>query len=975
MKKLLLLLFFVTTIAIAGIPLTTNFTVNTALPIDDRMSVADTTARDAIPALKRWEGMLVYSIADGKHYTLIGDITNGDWTELSGGGGNLTEWITATPYVIGNTVTESYKIYVCTVDHTSGTFATDYNTNGYWIELSAGVDLFGDQTITGNKTFSDVTLLGYPGGEPTGVNVNGTSNESSLIISDVGSTKEAQTILHRHSTTLEPLILSARSNSDTDAEADVIADQNMFSLFGTGWKTDNYKIFGSMNIAASTFGTLSSTSAPGKILLNTTPDGATVPTAHLTLDSDKSSIFEGSVTAKGDLSGHNFSKTNLLVNANFEYSSVATGWTVTNATSSISAAPVEGAQALSLNLTKILEIYQNSATNTARLSGLQGLAGLKIKTSDVDGLKVCARNDGVTSSTLCVNIPKDGTWKDVNIPFILSGTANGIAVTSTGSTGTVEIDNAFVGTSAPFQNVNGARRLGSIFYAPTINCEWQLTSSSFNSFSADTDCATPVVSGSAKAPATKIPAIVLPSGSQAGTYYFVATGMFYVATGNYGTWRFHDGTTGTSGNVGYQNTNSIGSVVGSITYTSNLSSDTTINIQNKTNGGQSRLTANEFSGGLGIEVYYFPPESKIYSQNINDYEATDEFVAAITTTTGAKTDENIPWISSCTAANPTVCTFNTNLKDGINPLSNALKCTYSSVSGGNVASINSTSTTLTIGTYTTNGSQTASGNVQVVVHCSKISSDYKARNVIVGSFAGIEKCANDYECTDTFSAKVSGAGIVTGENIDWLNGNCNNPSTGLFNCNFNSNIFTVAPNCTITPTYSSSNNGNATIDTTTSTNTGNIRIYQSDIPAPGSFNIHCQKAGQDYKPKTAKVATSIGVPTVPSAGSSLIDTFSFSFGTTNATTACSASPCSYLDQIGNAVSSVTRSSTGTYTANFTKTYTKLKCSITSSVKNSVNSTMTGGARCESCSSLDFDSVNSSASLADRALTLYCQGSY
>jgi len=125
--------------------------------------------------------------------------------------------------------------------------------------------------------------------------------------------------------------------------------------------------------------------------------------------------------------------------------------------------------------------------------------------------------------------------------------------------------------------------------------------------------------------------------------------------------------------------------------------------------------------------------------------------------------------------------------------------------------------------------------------------------------------------------------------------------------------------------------------------------------------------------------TSNGVPSyypvVPGVSSGSVDIFSFSFGTTNATTACSASPCSYLDQIGNAVSSVTRSSTGTYTANFTKTYTKLKCSITNSVKNTVNSAMTGGARCESCSSLDFDSVNSAASLADRALTLDCKGSY
>lgn len=183
MKKLLLLLslFLVSVETFAGIPLSTNFTVNTALPIEDRMSVADVTARDALSSLRRWEGMLVYVVADGKHYTLIGGITNGDWTELSGGGGgNLALWVTANPYVIGDTVIESNKIYYALTNHTSGTFATDL-ANNEWIQLgndvstSTGVlpvanggtgsatqnfvDLTTTQTVAGAKTFSnDLTV-------------------------------------------------------------------------------------------------------------------------------------------------------------------------------------------------------------------------------------------------------------------------------------------------------------------------------------------------------------------------------------------------------------------------------------------------------------------------------------------------------------------------------------------------------------------------------------------------------------------------------------------------------------------------------------------------------------------------------------------------------------------------------------------------------------------------------------------------
>jgi predicted RNA-binding protein associated with RNAse of E/G family len=48
-------------------------------------SVADLTARDAIPALRREELMTVGVIANGKTYRLVGGITNDCWLEVSGG--------------------------------------------------------------------------------------------------------------------------------------------------------------------------------------------------------------------------------------------------------------------------------------------------------------------------------------------------------------------------------------------------------------------------------------------------------------------------------------------------------------------------------------------------------------------------------------------------------------------------------------------------------------------------------------------------------------------------------------------------------------------------------------------------------------------------------------------------------------------------------------------------------------------------
>lgn len=71
-----------------AINLTTNFTEQAPLPLDSRQQVADTTARDAISAGVRWEGMEVYCLADTKTYQLKGGITNPDWVEFGTGGGS-----------------------------------------------------------------------------------------------------------------------------------------------------------------------------------------------------------------------------------------------------------------------------------------------------------------------------------------------------------------------------------------------------------------------------------------------------------------------------------------------------------------------------------------------------------------------------------------------------------------------------------------------------------------------------------------------------------------------------------------------------------------------------------------------------------------------------------------------------------------------------------------------------------------------
>lgn len=140
------------------------------------------------------------------------------------------------------------------------------------------------------------------------------------------------------------------------------------------------------------------------------------------------------------------------------------------------------------------------------------------------------------------------------------------------------------------------------------------------------------------------------------------------------------------------------------------------------------------------------------------------------------------------------------------------------------------------------------------------------------------------------------------------------------------------------------------------------------------FNIMVPITG--WKTAPFAIATIAGygnAPGVAGSANQSVDSFTVSYGTTAATTVCSASPCSYLDQIGTAVTSVTRSATGVYSLNTARTYAKLKCS-----SNSVGSayTVNSSINCSSCNAVTFATVLSTTGAnTDTYGTLYCQGNY
>jgi hypothetical protein len=198
-----------------------------------------------------------------------------------------------------------------------------------------------------------------------------------------------------------------------------------------------------------------------------------------------------------------------------------------------------------------------------------------------------------------------------------------------------------------------------------------------------------------------------------------------------------------------------------------------------------------------------------------------------------------------------------------------------------------------------------------------------AQNSTINTYT--DQCSTDVACTNTFSARVSVTGVVSGENQDFINGNCALASS-VFTCTWNSSIFTGAPNCTATTALGGTNRG---VDIgAVSTSSGVFRTYLSDVGSAtdAAFNIECTR-GSDFVARKQIVGSFKDTPkTIGSSGSDIQSVY---FGTsTNCTSTCTTGTCSVCTQIGNKITSVTWQATGEYRLNGIDG-TKYQCTGTS----------------------------------------------
>ena len=182
-------------------------------------------------------------------------------------------------------------------------------------------------------------------------------------------------------------------------------------------------------------------------------------------------------------------------------------------------------------------------------------------------------------------------------------------------------------------------------------------------------------------------------------------------------------------------------------------------------------------------------------------------------------------------------------------------------------------------------------------------------NIIIGSFNGLQTCTDTLACTDTFSAYISAAGIVSQENTEWLTGNCSLTGTSQFDCAIKTGLTTTAMNCNATTAPTAVYGQNVHVAALTASTLTTVTANNATPTRYGHYVI-CQKAGADYIGKTAMAVASD--QNVRSIGSTNVDIQSVYFAQS---TACSSTPCAIASQVGSKITSVSFEVTGVYRIN------------------------------------------------------------
>lgn len=643
---------------------------------------------------------------------------------------------------------------------------------------------------------------------------------------------------------------------------------------------------------------------------------------------------------------------NILLNPSFEaplVSFAAPSWSSLGFLTSNTTPPVSGLKAVQVSMTaSALSLHQDSGLNNAAYGdGLQCLASVYVRTS-LSGIFVSPRLNNVTSTSNMVSVVPNGKWALYKVPFICSTGANGIAIHSNGVavTGSVDVDDAFVAavdlqastnnisnwvtgtcTSTWTTNTSVAckhRQVGTnleIQYFLTLSGAPNATGFYFNLPSGFTMDTTKIMS-------TTTNAASFGSGSarraSTGAYYGLSVNI--ASSTLLGAYYLVNNTippTSTSAS------DQLAEISATVPHT--WASGDTISVTASVPVTQFSSTGSVYTSTNGnTNTVAYTPTVTTASGAMTNYTATGNwyrdgeylFGQATITFTGAPGTWSGPFITI-----PSGYTIDTSKLLSVNRGTVEVRGTSNNFAGY----LTYVATTTTIGSSAV-AVTTHTGTAPVIEGAiaqnfpttfasgNSIQFTYKVpivgwenSNIIIGQFNGLQSCTSTLACTDTFSAKISAAGVVTDENVDWINGPAT-VATSTFTIPFNTSIFTVTPNCAF---VSSANNSLIHV-VLVSSSSSNAVVYsaRTDTGAPlaGSFQIICQKQGADYVGNTALAVASD--QNVRSIGSTGVDIQSVYFGSSaDCSTACTTGTCTICNQVGSKITSVTWSSLGSYLLN------------------------------------------------------------
>lgn len=438
---------------------------------------------------------------------------------------------------------------------------------------------------------------------------------------------------------------------------------------------------------------------------------------------------------------------NLLINSGFEHATYSTGWT-TSGTATYSAetsVPLSGLKSFrAVASAQTIDLLQDTTLYASARAGSQMFISFEAKNT-APGVTACVRLNGVkqTGSNDCLTLATDGVTRTYELAFLANGTSNGIDIDAASTTGTLIVDEVKVSTdSAAFIDV---AQIGPwISYTPTF--QGFGTPTGIEAFyrinGGNIDVRIKFAAGTTTAVEARVG---LPGGFTSATSTIIPTIQIagnMSSNENSSALQFFPAIEPSAPYLVF--TRRISGATGGLT---------------KINGDSTLTSGNTLSLFASVPVQGLSNKVSTYSQfAVSDVSVENVFSASVSNT-GVVSSESLDWIngnaSVASTSNFTI-TFN----------SGAFSVAPNCIAGSSEAIVGTFDKIMTILSVSATQVvvQTKSANTGAAawpfnIICTKQGADYKAKNVITGTFKDVVTAPNTGSIKTCYYA-FGGAGVT-----------------------------------------------------------------------------------------------------------------------------------------------------------------------------------------------------------------------